>query len=77
MDIDGAKVLKERLERRGAALPPAASADVPADAPPVYHWLGVETTRDRAEPARNDEAPGGDRRSWLGRAWFGFGSAAR
>jgi len=77
MDIDGAKALKERLEQRGAAQPRPASGDVPEDAPPVYHWLGVSRTPDRGAPAPADEAAGGDRRSWFGRAWFGFGPAAR
>jgi hypothetical protein len=42
LDINGAKALKERLSRNGARqAPPAAEApDVPADAPPVYHWTG-------------------------------------
>ena len=42
MDIAGAKALKERLGLKGAdEAPPASTADVPEDAPPVYHWLGV------------------------------------
>jgi hypothetical protein len=77
MDIDGAKALKERLERRGAAEPRAASVDVPADAPPVYHWLGVGSTPDRAVAAAPDKAAGGNRRSWLGRARLGFRPAER
>jgi hypothetical protein len=42
LDINGAKALKERLSRNGARqAPPVAEApDVPADAPPVYHWTG-------------------------------------
>jgi hypothetical protein len=41
MDIAGAKALKERL---GPHRPDDASSglvDVPEDAPPVYHYLGV------------------------------------
>lgn len=42
MDIAGAKALRERLGLKGAdEAPPASTADVPEDAPPVYHWLGV------------------------------------
>ena len=41
MDIKGAKALKDRLGPNGADELPPATADVPEDAPPVYHWLGV------------------------------------
>ena len=41
MDVNGAKALKERLGPKGADDAPPASVDVPADASPVYHWLGV------------------------------------
>jgi hypothetical protein len=42
VDIAGAKALKERLGLNGAdEAPPASAADVPEDAPPVYHWFGV------------------------------------
>jgi hypothetical protein len=42
LDVNGAKALKERLSRKGArrAAPAAEAIDVPADAPPVYHWTG-------------------------------------
>jgi hypothetical protein len=42
MDINGAKALKKRLGLDGAdeAPPEAEPTDVPADAPPVYHWTG-------------------------------------
>jgi hypothetical protein len=56
VDIAGAKALKERLAEKGAdEAPPASAADVPEDAPPVYHWLGVAQ-----EPPRgvdDDDAP--------------------
>ena len=44
MDINGAKALKKRLGPNGAddASPAPADLDIPDDAPPVYHWLGVE-----------------------------------
>lgn len=41
MDIAGAKALKKRLAQNGADEAPAVPVDVPADAPPVYHWVGV------------------------------------
>ena len=41
MDVNGAKALKERLEAKGANELPSAPVDVPDDASPVYHWLGV------------------------------------
>jgi hypothetical protein len=42
MDINGAKALKRRLGASEAdeALPVVAPADIPADAPPVFHWTG-------------------------------------
>ena len=54
MDINGAKALKERLGKNGANVGPTVGdpADVPADAPPVYHWTGKrppETTPPDAE----------------------------
>jgi hypothetical protein len=76
MDIDGAKALKERLARTGAVAAQRASEVVPEHAPPVYHWFGVASTPDRAMPA-SDEALGGNRKSWLGRARFGFRPAER
>lgn len=56
MDIKGAKALKERLGLDGAGKAPAAeTADVPADAPPVYHWTG-KTPTDAGSPEAEDEA---------------------
>jgi hypothetical protein len=43
MDIAGAKALKQRLGPNGTDDAPAVSVDVPADAPPVYHWVGIDT----------------------------------
>ncbi len=56
MDIEGAKALKRRLGTNGTDETPSASADVPENAPPVYHWVGVsrppaETPPDLDEPA--------------------------
>jgi hypothetical protein len=59
MDINGAKALKKRLAMNGAdETPPAAEpAEVPADAPPVYHWTG-KTPPEAAPPeAEDDTAP--------------------
>ena len=41
--IKGAIQLKELLEKLGRAEPeqPIASSDVPAAAPPLFHWLGI------------------------------------
>jgi hypothetical protein len=49
MDINGAKALKKRLGPNGAdeASSAAEPVDVPADAPPVFHWTG------KTPPARN------------------------
>jgi len=56
MDVNGAKALKKRLEQDGADEPSPAPADVdiPEDAPPVYHWLGVAR---KAPSDREDEGP--------------------
>jgi hypothetical protein len=52
LDIAGAKALKDRLGAKGAeGSPSPADVDVPADAPPVYHWFGVGTER----PVADDE----------------------
>jgi hypothetical protein len=58
MDIAGAKALKERLGEKATAATPAAPADIPADAPPVYHYLGVsEAPTDTQSAAPVDEPP--------------------
>jgi len=56
MDINGAKALKKRLGESGEVEPqPApASVDVPADAPPVYQWLGVSQPEPEAPPVEDD-----------------------
>ena len=56
MDIAGAKALKQRLGPNGADDAPAVPVDVPADAPPVYHWVGIgelptERLRDEGDTA--------------------------
>ena len=57
MDINGAKALKKRLGMKGAdTAPPAAEpADIPADAPPVYHWTGKAPPN--AAPESDDSTP--------------------
>jgi hypothetical protein len=56
LDIAGAKALKKRLGPNGASEAAPASVDVPEDAPPVYHWLGIShapdtSTADEDEPS--------------------------
>jgi hypothetical protein len=57
MDINGAKALKKRLGPNGADEAPPVSADVPADAPPVYHWLGVSKGASDAPAPEADDEP--------------------
>ena len=57
MDIAGAKALKQRLGSDGVEeAPPSADAvDVPADAPPIYHWTGVSKVPAARPAAAADE----------------------
>jgi hypothetical protein len=56
MDINGAKALKERLGLNGAGeAPPPDLADVPAHAPPVYHWTG-KTPGEGVSPEAEDDS---------------------
>jgi hypothetical protein len=58
LDIEGAKALKRRLGQKGLdeASPPAGDrVDIPADAPPVFHWLGVKQASPEARPATEDD----------------------
>jgi hypothetical protein len=59
MDINGAKALKERLGQNGADdSPPAAEpANVPADAPPVYHWTGKTPPETAVFEGDDDSSP--------------------
>lgn len=59
MDINGAKALKQRLERHGTRSAPAAAngRNVDADAPPVYHWTGVSKPPTQDPPAPADDEP--------------------
>jgi hypothetical protein len=56
MDIAGAKALKDRLGPNCAEEAPPVSADIPADAPPVYHWTGVSNVPDRTQSDDGAEA---------------------
>jgi hypothetical protein len=68
MDIAGAKALKERLGHHGRDDAPAAPVDVPQDAPPIYHYLGVsETPPIESAAIHPEKAPARRRRSWLRR----------
>ena len=55
MDIAGAKALKERLGKNGGDEVPDPSVDVPEDAPPVYHWLGVSNASAEAPPTDTED----------------------
>lgn len=57
MDITGAKALKRRLGPDAREEVPSAAADVPEDAPPVYHWLGVSNAPPEASSARAEDEP--------------------
>jgi hypothetical protein len=61
VDVNGAKALKERLGQNGAdEAPPAAEpAEVPADAPPVYHWTGKTPPKPAFPAGEDDSGPGG------------------
>ena len=60
MDIAGAKALKQRLGQNGTDHAPAVPVDVPADAPPVYHWVGIgELPADRLQGRGDDAAVDG------------------
>ena len=59
MDIKGAKALKERLGRNGEreASPAADPSEVPADAPPVYHWTGKTPPHTAPSEAEEEDPP--------------------
>jgi hypothetical protein len=72
MDIAGAKALKNRLGPNGADEAPPVSADVPEDAPPVYHWTGVSNVPARPPSADVDETSAADNASLFSRLSFSF-----
>ena len=59
MDINGAKALKKRLGPNGADEASAAAepVDVPADAPPIYHWTGKTPPETAVFEAEDDSEP--------------------
>jgi hypothetical protein len=72
MDIAGAKALKERLGLEDTDEAPGASANVPEDAPPVYHWTGVSNVPDRDRSADAGDASVTDGVSLFGRLGLSF-----
>lgn len=74
MDIAGAKALKERLGPDGVQEAPAnvARVELPADAPPVYHWTGVTKLPSESGSADAGECPSSDNVSLLSRLGFSF-----
>ena len=58
MDVKGAEALKKRLGLSGAdeAQPAAEPANVPVDAPPVYHWTGKTPPAEAHAPAAEDDS---------------------
>ena len=59
MDVNGAKALKKRLGANGAdaATPTAEPANIPADAPPIYHWTGKTPPETTVFEAEDDSEP--------------------
>ena len=72
MDIAGAKALKHRLGPNGADEAPPVTADVPEDAPPVYHWVGVSNVPARPAAADADETSAADTASLFSRLGLSF-----
>ena len=72
MDINGAKALKKRLGLNEAdeALSAVEPADVPTEAPPVYHWTGK--TPPATEPSEVDEEDEPRRAALFSRLSLGF-----
>jgi hypothetical protein len=57
MDIAGAKALKDRLGPNHTDDASPVSADVPEDAPPVFHWVGVSNVPARTPSVDADDEP--------------------
>lgn len=73
MDIAGAKALKERLGMERDDAPAGAErADVPVDAPPVYHWTGVSTLPSEASRAGSTDTAAADSSSLFSRLVLSF-----
>lgn len=75
MDIAGAKALKQRLGPNAADLglrEAPGHAEVPADAPPVYHWTGVSKPATAASTSNEDDEPEANVVSLFGRLGLSF-----
>ena len=72
MDVNGAKALQRRLGPNGTVAGGPASDDVPEDAPPVFHWFGVEPPAKGTSPRAADDATAARRSSWLRRLGLSF-----
>lgn len=74
MDIAGAKALKDRLGPDGAQEAPAevARVELPADAPPVYHWTGVSKPLSENATADAGDSAASDNASLFSRLGFSF-----
>ena len=57
MDIAGAKALKQRLGSNGVDEARPAIVDVPADAPPVFRWVGVKQATPETPATVEDDGP--------------------
>lgn len=72
MDIAGAKALKDRLGPNGVDEAEPVRVDIPADAPPVYHWTGVSKLPSETTPSDMDETATTDGASLFRRLSLGF-----
>jgi hypothetical protein len=61
MDIAGAKALRKRLGSQGTDGAGSASVDVPEDAPPVFHWVGVSNAPSDASAGDPGDMPEAER----------------
>jgi hypothetical protein len=72
MDIAGAKALKRRLGTNGTDDVSPVPADVPEDAPPVYHWVGVSNVPSEASSTDGEDTPTVDSASLFSRLGLSF-----
>jgi hypothetical protein len=73
MDIAGAKALKRRLGPDLTDDSPSASVDVPEDAPPVFHWVGISNAPSEASAAGENDELAGESVSLFRRLGLSFG----
>ena len=71
MDVAGAKALQRRLDPARVVQAARSAVDVREDAPPVFHWFGVDRVTDDALPAAAEDAPTTRASSWLRRLGLG------